>query len=116
MTDRAAEKACKEQNKKLLNDKAEVKQFISYFPGENEKERLFNFVNLFGLEKTGYWYPYSKKWTDVGSVSCAKVSRLSRVFGYGRVYGEEWYDTSAGMDRNGQSYPSPFVACEDCAA
>jgi len=32
LTGKAAEKACKEQNKKLLNDGAEVEEFIIYFP------------------------------------------------------------------------------------
>jgi len=32
LTGKAAEKACKEQNKKLLNDRTEVEEFINYFP------------------------------------------------------------------------------------
>ena len=74
LTGRAAEKACKEQNKKLLNDKAEVEQFISFFPGESTKEKIFNFVNLFGLEKAGCWSPHNRDWFSVGSVGYAKLS------------------------------------------
>lgn len=111
LTGRAAEKACKEQNKKLLNDRAEVEQFISYFPGENEKEKIFNFVNLFGLEKAGCWDPNSEGWYDVGSVGYA---RLSRVDGDDDVYEVGWYNGIADISRSDQRYPSPFVACEDC--
>jgi hypothetical protein len=32
LTGKAAEKVCKEQNKKLLDDRSEVEEFISYFP------------------------------------------------------------------------------------
>lgn len=54
LTSKAAERICTEQNKQLLNDMAQVKEFIGYFPGESEKEKIFNFVNLFGLKKAGY--------------------------------------------------------------
>lgn|GEM_PF-1564835 len=113
LTGRAAEKACKEQNKKLLNDRAEVEQFISYFPGENEKEKVFNFVNLFGLEKAGYWHPYNKISYYVGSVGYAILSRVNED---DNVYGAEWSNGYARISRDDQRFPSPFVACEDCAA
>lgn len=113
LTGRAAEKVCKEQNKKLLNDRAEVEQFISYFPGEFTKEKILNFVNLFGLEKAGYWFPDSKEWDNVGSVGYA---RLSRVNGNDNVYEVRWINGNAIMIRHSQGFPSPFVACEDCSA
>lgn len=111
MTGRAAEKACKEQNKKLLDGRSEVEQFINFFPGENTKEKIFSFVKLFGLEKAGYWYPHGKAWDDVGSVGCAG---LSRVDGNDTVYEATWDDTIADIYRSHQLFPSPFVACEDC--
>ena len=111
LTGKAAEKACKEQNKKLLNDRTEVEEFINYFPWETIKEKIFNFVNMFGLEKAGYWRPNIKEWSHVGSVGYAG---LSRVDGNDTVYGVTWNNGSANIDRNSQRFPSPFVACEDC--
>ena len=111
LTGRAAEQECDKQKKNLLKDKAEVEQFISYFPGENEEEKCRNFVQLFGLEKAGYWDPSNEGWGNVGSVGCAKLSRVS---GNDGVYGVGWSDDDANIDRYGQKFPSPFVACEDC--
>ncbi len=111
MTGRAAEKACKEQNKKLLDGRSEVEQFINFFPGENTKEKIFSFVKLFGLEKAGYWSPNKERWNDVGSVGYARLSRVSES---DNVYEAEWNDTYAYISRNGQEFPSPFVSCEDC--
>lgn len=113
LTGRAAEKVCKEQNKKLLDDRAEVEQFISYFPGENTKEKIFNFINLFGLEKAGYWTPSNKLWSNVGSVGYALLSSVNEI---DSVYGARWIDDHANLDRDYQEFPSPFVACEDCSA
>lgn len=111
MTGRAAEKASKEQNKKLLNDRSEFEEFINFFPGENTKEKIFNFVKLFGLVQAGYWDPDIKAWCFVGSIGYAT---LSRVDGSGDVYEARWYGTDAYKDRSDQRFPSPFFACEDC--
>jgi len=111
LTGKAAEKACEKQNKKLLNDRVEVEEFISYFPWESTKEKIFNFVNLFGLEKAGYWDPYGKLWYDVGDVGYA---RLSRVDVHDDVCGVKWNNGSANIFRSIQLFPSLFVACEDC--
>ena len=111
MTGRAAEKTCKEQNKRLLDGRAEVDQFINFFPGENTKEKIFNFVKLFGLEKAGYWNPDNKEWVNVGSVGYATLSRVNES---DNVYEAEWDDTSAYINRYYQKFPSPFVACKDC--
>ena len=113
LTGKAAENECKKQwlIPWLLKDRAEVAQFISYFPGESTKEKIFNFVQLFGLEKAGYLDPSNEGWGNVGSVGCAKLSRVS---GNDGVYGVEWSDDDANIDRYGQKFPSPFVACEDC--
>jgi hypothetical protein len=73
-----------------------VEQFISYFPGESTKEKIFNFVNLFGLEKAGYWLPDFKKWNDVGSVGYAT---LSRVNGNDYVYEVKYHDDDATIGR-----------------
>lgn len=96
-----------------MKDRAEVEQFISYFPGENEKEKVFNFVNLFGLEKAGFWNPTNKGWGHVGSVGFAT---LSRVHEDDYVCEVVWSNDNAFVNRFSQKFPSPFVACEDCAA
>jgi hypothetical protein len=109
MTGSAAERECIKQGKKLFDSESEVEQFISLFPGKNTKERIFNFVKLFGLEKTGYWNPSRNKWDNVGSIGYAKLSTMSEN---GLVYGVEW-DDDADLRRSFQKFPSPFVACED---
>ena len=111
LTGRAAEQECDKQKKNLLKDKAEVEQFISYFPGENEEEKCRNFVQLFGLEKAGYWDPNYKRWSSVSSVGYA---RLSGVGEDDDVCEVRWDDGNARMSRIDQEFPSPFVACEDC--
>jgi len=113
LTGRAAEQECDKQKKNLLKDKAEVEQFISYFPWETTKEKIFNFVSLFGLEKAGCWHPNNEIWGNVGSVGFAL---LSRVYGDDDVYEVIWDVDYARINRYDQGYPSPFVACEDCAA
>lgn len=90
-----------------------MEQFISFFPGESTKEKIFNFVQLFGLEKAGYWNPTDEGWHGVGSVGDAC---LSRVDGNGDVYGVRWLDDGANIGRYGQKFSSLFVACEDCSA
>ncbi len=47
MTGKAAEKTAKGQGKKLLENEAEVEQLISFFPGENKKEKIYSFVKMF---------------------------------------------------------------------
>ena len=111
LTGRAAEQECDKQKKNLLKDKAEVEQFISYFPGENEEEKCRNFVQLFGLEKAGYWNSINKRWLNVGSVGCAKLSRVNEN---DNVYEVIWNTDLADINRDNQEFPSPFVACEDC--
>ena len=96
-----------------MKDKAEVEQFISYFPGENEEEKCRNFIQLFGLEKAGYWNSNNKKWDNVGSVGFAKLSRVNED---DNVYEVRWCNDLAFMNRYNQEFPSPFVACEDCSA
>ena len=66
---------------------------------------------MFGLEKAGYWRPNIKEWSHVGSVGYAKLSRVDEN---DNVYGVEWNNDDAIMNRNTQGFPSPFVACEDC--
>jgi len=113
LTGRAAEQECDKQKKNLLKDRAEVEEFIGYFPGESTKEKIFNFVQLFGLEKAGYWDPFDKIWSYVGSVGCALLSRVGEGV---HVYGVLWSDDGAYIYSYFQRFPSPFVACEDCAA
>ena len=84
MTNSAAEKVCEEQHKNLLRDKTEVNEFISFFPGEDEREKIYNFIDLFGLEKSGLGYlsPYKgagwigKEWHYVGSQGQIVLSRV----------------------------------------
>ena len=90
-----------------MKDKAEVEQFISYFPGENEEEKCRNFVQLFGLEKAGFWLPPNKEWFNVGSVGYAKLSRVNEN---DNVYEVKWNNDNANINRNNQKFPSPFVA------
>ena len=97
-----------------MKDKAEVEQFISYFPGENEEEKCRNFVQLFGLEKAGYWDPNNEKWINVGSVGYAELSRV--INEDDNVYEVEWDFGNAFIYLNNQKFPSPFVACENCSA
>jgi hypothetical protein len=111
LTGKAAEKESKNQGKKLLKDRSEVEQFINFFPGENTKEKIFNFVKLFGLEKAGYWNPNDKEWYGVGSVGYVD---MSSVFDNDIVYEIEWNYVDAIILRNNQGFPSPFLAFEDC--
>lgn len=111
MTGRDAEKEVKNQGKNLLKDRSEVEQFINYFPGENTKDKILSFVNLFGLEKAGYWHPNGKKWGNVGSVGYVE---LSKVDGNDHVYGVTWNSGSADISRHSQRFPSPCLPCEDC--
>ncbi|AHB40877.1 hypothetical protein P148_SR1C00001G0062 [candidate division SR1 bacterium RAAC1_SR1_1] len=111
LTGKAAEKEAKNQRKKLLKDKSEIEQFISFFPGEGTKEKVFNFVKLFGLEKAGCWHPNNKEWNGVGSVGYV---RLSRVNGNDNVYVLKWFNDNVSINRGNQEYPSPFLAFEDC--
>ncbi len=108
---KAAEKEAKNQGKKLLKDRSEVEQFINFFPGENTKERIFNFVKLFGLEKAGCWFPHDETWDTVGSVGYVSMSSVNEdVY----VYELRWYDANATMTRSYQLFPSPFLVFEDC--
>lgn len=111
LTGKAAEKEVKNQWKKLLKDRPEIEQIINFFPGENIKEKIFNFVKLFGLEKAGCWDPDSKGWHGVGSVGYVE---MSSVDGDDGVYGIGWNGGGAGIGRDGQRFPSPFLAFEDC--
>ena len=113
LTGKAAEAECKKQNKKLLKNQSEVDQFFSFFPGETTKEKIFNFVQLFGLEKSGYWGPDDEEWGSVGSVGYAK---LSEVGVNGNVYEARRDDDDAISSWNYRRFPSPFVAFEDCPA
>lgn len=109
LTCRAAEKEASNQGKKLLKDKSEVEQFISFFPGENTKEKIFNFVTLFGLEKAGCWNPYTNKWDDISSVGYVKLSGLNWI---DNVYGVKWSTDRAEVSRYGHRNASPFLAYE----
>ncbi len=105
LTGRAAEKVCKEQNKKLLNNRAEVEEFISYFPGENQEEKMLNFINLFGLKKSGYVFELRRTFRNVGT----GYVRLSD--GY-----EIWRGGGPVFEKSAMECWTPFVACEDCSA
>ncbi len=111
LTGRAAEKEIENQGKKLLKDRTEVEQFINFFPGEDAKEKIFNFVKLFGLEKAGYWHPNDKKWNRVGSIGYVS---LSKVTDYDNVYEMTWHYGNPNIDRYSQKFPLPFLASEDC--
>lgn len=110
LTGKTAEKTCKEQNKKLFNDVDAAEQFINFFPWESIEAKMFNFVQLFGLEKSGYWHPDYKMWVKVGS---SGYVRLSRVFQDDFVYTVGWNSAHASMLRDSQKFPSFFVAYED---
>ena len=111
MTGRAAERECAKQGKKLLDGKPEVNQFINFFPGENMREKVFSFIKLFELGKSGYLNAYDKEWSDdVGSMGYAALSKVDVL---GNVYETKWSDDNTFMDRGNQRCPSPFVACED---
>lgn len=111
LTGKAAKIQADNQWKKLLKDKSEVEQFVSFFPGENTKEKIFNFVKLFSLEKAGCWLPNSMLWITVGSVGYV---RMSIVLGIDDVFELIWDNDHADMTRDDQKFPSPFLAFEDC--
>lgn len=110
LTGQAAKRESINQGKKLLKDKSEVEQIISYFSWRNTKEKIFNFVKLFGLEKAGYWNPFDKKWFDVGSLGYVL---LSEVYDYDYVYGVLWNKDVANINRNDRRFLTPCLSCED---
>lgn len=87
--------------------------FIGCFPGENTEEKIFNFINLFNLEKAGYWNSHlrvDKEWEGVRSVGCVTLSR--RIHD---AYGVRWGDDLVtDISDLYQSYPRPFIAYKDC--
>jgi hypothetical protein len=87
-----------------------VNQFIGFFPGEDTKERVFNFVKLFGLEKVGCWHPSDKKWVNVGYIGAASLSRIN---GDDAIWGAAWEGDNACIFRDSQRIPSLFVTSED---
>ncbi len=110
LTGRAAKQECKKQNKKLLNDRTEVEEFINYFPWDNTKERIYHFVRLFDLGGAGYWSPHNKRWHPCGSV---EITELSRVIDFTMCI--EWRRLlidSADVNLCDPSFPSPFVVYE----
>lgn len=112
LTGEAAERQVKRQWKKLLKDLSEVEQFVSFFPGENTKEKIFNFVRLFGLEKAGYWDPDDKEWSDVNvSGGCVALSYINENYD---VYEIQYYTNTANVNRYNRAFPCPFLAFEKC--
>jgi len=126
ITGRIAEKLCVEQDKQLFNDRAEVEEFISYFPWKSTKEKIYSFVQLFCLEKAGYWHPNKKEWGSVGSVGFVYLSKVKNFLSMG--YSDLWSDRAcevkwkrsnkkgdiANIDRFHDKFPSPYIAYEDC--
>lgn len=111
LTGRAAEQEAKNQGKKLFKNRSEVEQFVDFFPGENIKEKIFNVVKLFGLEKAACCVS-GNEWPnyvgDVGYFSMSEVVNGNGVFGIGRN------NDDAGIYCFKQLYPSPFLVFEDC--
>lgn len=113
LTGRAAEKECKKQNKKLLKDKAEVQEFISFLPWDSIKEKINNFVSFFNLEKVGYWDSNKKKWGNVDSVGYVKLSEVE--WDNDGMFGLRWGSAADDcISRDGQEFASLFFAYEDC--
>ncbi len=111
LTGRAAEQECDKQKKILLQDKEELEQFISYFPGETEQEKIFNFVSLFGLEKTGWMNPSQNRWYNIETIGFAVLSRVNEK---GFVSQVKWDDDRSNIGNYPEGCASPVVACEDC--
>lgn len=112
-TGKAAERVCKEQWLKLLENRKEVEEFVNTFKWATEKEKIMDFVEKFWLKKAGYWHPYDKTWDNVGSVGYAYLSRVDEN---DNVYEVRWTDDTAYVSRGSQEFPSPFIWFEDCSA
>lgn len=111
MTGKAGMEQAKKQKKKLFKTGEEADAFINQFPWESIKDKIFAFVNLFGLQKSGFWDPNHKKWLNVGSVGYAT---LSEVYDYDNVREVRWEGDEANITWDHQTYPQPVVAFEDC--
>lgn len=113
LTGKAAEREAKNQWKKLLKDKSEVERVINFFPGRNTKEKIFNFIKLFNLEKAGYWSPNSGKRYLVDSVGYVNLSNIDTS---DDVYGLTWTMSinSPTITYNNYEFSSPYLVFEDC--
>ena len=112
MTGRAAQEQCEEQNKELLEGKAEVEQFISFFPWESIEEKLLNFISLFDLKEAGYLSWFGNRWFKSGYVMLSKTYKDEG--GNEIVHGVKWSGNYASISRYHESDLNPFVAYEDC--
>jgi hypothetical protein len=96
---------CRRQGKSLLKNEEEVKRFIKLFPGKTTKQRVLNFVKLFGLEKTWNWDPYGKAWSwvwggwDIGMAEDGTYVVWSAIDAYIQWFGGSYY---------------PYIVSEDC--
>ncbi len=116
-----AEKMCEKQKKELLNNKAEVEEFISYFPWESTKEKILSLVKLFGLKKTGSLFFRSNcryNINEIGYVGLSKVGGYINQCGvhfYDNIHGIRWKSKDiADLYETNQRDPMPYIVYEDC--
>lgn len=116
----SAKKECRKQHKKILENKSAAMEFINCFPWNEYKDKIYNFVKLFDLEKSGLWDIHNQSWShEVGFMWFITLSDSDNHF----INGVCWVrrdDEYANFTTNllEGAYPdnflSPFLAYEDC--
>ncbi len=92
LTGDAAEGECEKQWKILLEDKEEIERFMNLFPWETIEEKFLNFIELFGLEKTGsVWLFHWKILTFKDSLGYIMLSKVLKTGARSRYrFGLSW--------------------------
>ncbi len=111
ITGDAGMERAKLHNKKLFKSEGEANAFINKFPGETKQEKIFSFITLFNLQKSGFWDPFSDKWTRVNTAGYVALSEVNKI---DNVYHVRWNENQAGIVWDQQENPQPMLVFQEC--
>lgn len=119
-----AERICREQWKKLLENEEVAEIFIDTFPWKDMKSKIINFFQLFGLRWSNCWHDGFYHWIIDGYVDSHAILSLSsrdnnhfyeaysRLDNLDNTYAKT--GTKLEHDNKDSCLFKPFIAFEDC--